>query len=368
VFQNGVATVWSGASVSGIATKIREWDGQLTKGLFGHWVLPMPDLDGDALADVIVSAPGAEIDGELHGVLSARSPKSGEVLWRRIAERQENLGWDLAPAGDQDDDGKMDLFAGSPTPNPSGGRVYLLSGKDGSTLRTYAPPTFRASFGWYVADTDDLDGDGRRDLVVGNRQGDSPPADPLSEVFLLSAATGAVLRTWSETDKTRAFGEVVAGLGDINGDGRGDIAIASPRTSDDGNSLPGDVQVYSGVDGKELRRWTGKQAGERYGRMVTSAGDIDGDGSDDVAIGAPRYRDGEREFVGRAEVRSGKTGAVLAEWFGDEAHSWFGWHIRRAPDPDVKGRPALLIGSLMRAVGGQPRVGVIDLYVLRRQP
>src|SRR5262249_56447468 len=76
----------------------------------------------------------------------------------------ENLGWDLTLAGDQDGDGHVDLFVGAPAEKM--GRVYLLSGKDGSVLRTYAPEKEGGSFGWYVARLDDLDGDGHADLAV----------------------------------------------------------------------------------------------------------------------------------------------------------------------------------------------------------
>jgi hypothetical protein len=162
------------------------------------------------------------------------------------------------------------------------------------------------------------------------------------------------------------FGEIVAGMGDIDGDGKGEIAIASPRTDDHARSLPGEVRVYSGATGAELRRWSGAQPGELYGRMVVSAGDVDRDGTEDLAVSAPWHATDAGRRVGRLELRSGKTGAVLAGFTGDEAECWFGWHVRRAPDPEKQGRPALLISSIGHPVDGKIGVGVVDLYVLRR--
>jgi len=100
--------------------------------------------------------------------------------------------------------------------------------------------------------------------------------------------------------------------------------------------------------------------------MVVATADLDGDGVDDVAIGAPWHRRADADRVGRVELRSGRTGAVLGVLVGDEADCWFGWHIRRAPDPEGRGRPALLIGSLRHPVDGKVGVGVVDVYVLRR--
>jgi hypothetical protein len=102
--------------------------------------------------------------------------------------------------------------------------------------------------------------------------------------------------------------------------------------------------------------------------MVVSAGDLDGDGVADVAIAAPWYdHDNPVEGgIGRVELRSGRDGSILSELVGDQRDGWFGWHIRRAPDPEGRGRPALLISSLRHAVGGAERVGALDLYVFRR--
>jgi hypothetical protein len=357
--QNGTAAVWSGAT----GDLIREWDGEWPDGLFGHWVMPVPDLSGDGLADVIIAAPHANLDGRWRGVVVARSPKTGEEIWKRVETDSESLGWDMSLAGDQDGDGRTDIFVGAPT-EPIG-RVYLLSGKDGSVLRTYAPQAEGETFGWYVARLDDLDGDGRPDLAVGGPVAKNADGAQVGGAWVLSSASGKELHHWRGTDPRGGFGGVVAALGDLDGDGKGEIAVAAPATEDQTWTLLGEVHIYSGATGKELRHWSGKQPGEQFGRMVVDAGDLDGDGVDDIAIGAPWHRLGTAARVGRVELRSGRTGAVLAELFGDEADCWFGWHIRRAPDPDGRGRPTLLIGSLRHPVDGKVGVGVLDLYVLR---
>ena len=51
----------------------------------------------------------------MRGVVVARSPKTGEEIWKRAETESENLGWDLALAGDQDGDGRTDLFVGAPS-------------------------------------------------------------------------------------------------------------------------------------------------------------------------------------------------------------------------------------------------------------
>ena len=357
--QNGTATVWSGAS----GAPIREWDGEWPDGLFGHWVMPVPDLSGDGLADVVIAAPHARVaDGIARGVLVARSPKTGKDLWKREENESENLGWDLTLAGDFDGDGRSDLFVGAPAEKT--GRVYLLSGKDGSVLRTYSPGEEGGSFGWYVALLDDLDGDGHADLAVGGPSALDVNGARVGGAWVVSSGSGKELYHWRGTDPRGGFGGVVTRVADLDGDGKGEIAVAAPATEDQARTLSGAVYVYSSATGKEIRQWTGSQPGELYGRMIIATGDLDGDGVEDIAIGAPAYRRDTADRVGRIEFRSGKSGAVLGELIGDEADCWFGWHIRRASDPGGLGRPALLIGSLRHPVGELPNAGVIDLYVL----
>lgn len=356
--QNGHAGIWSGAS----GAAIRTWDGELDDGLFGHGVVLIPDLDGDGLADVVLAAPNARVDGMVRGVVVARSPKTSAELWRRAGEPMQNLGWDLALAGDQDGDGREDLFVGAPSLDVP--RVYLLSGKTGAVLRTYAPSGTAETFGWYVARLGDLDGDGHDDLAVGAPLEGTAAGDPPGGAYALSAKTGKELYHWTGPNGFSGFGEMVASTGDLDGDGKSEIVVGAPRTNDQSRSKPGELFVYSSATGKELRHWTGTQPGELYGRMAWAI-DVDGDRVDDLAMGAPWHGGDGTPREGKLEIRSGKSGDVLYTLTGDEADCWLGWHVRSAPDPDGRGRPALLVSSLRHPVHGMAGAGVLDLIVLR---
>ena len=359
-YMTGYVAVWSGST----GARIRTWEAETRDGLFGQWTLLVPDIEGDGLADLITAAPYAVVPGTGRGVLTARSPKTDREIWKHVGGAEENFGWDLAPAGDQNGDGHSDLFVGAP--NTKDSRVYLLSGKDGTTLRSYAPSKDDSTFGWYVARIDDISADGVPDLAVGAFLERDAAGAATGGAYVFSSKTGDQIHHWSGADAGSSLGDIVAAVADVDGDGRGDLAVSAPRTSDATRSRPGKVNTYSTATGKLLRTWLGSQPGELFGRMVIGISDVDGDGVDDVAVGAPWHKRGDGDRTGRVELRSGKSGEVLYEFFGDGADCWFGWHIRRAPDPDGRGRPALLIGSLRHPVDGQAGVGVVDLYVLQR--
>lgn len=359
--QAGEVYVWSGSTQARL-TYIR---GRIRDGLLGHSVVLTPDLNGDGRADMIAAGPtGRDQRGSSIGTLIVRSVLDGEQLWTRTGDPGESFGWDLAVTQDHDGDDIGDVFVGAPSGTL--GKVFLLSGRTGDIIRTYASNGTRDQFGWYVSELADIDGDGYRDLGVGaplTTVADMPLA---GKAYVLSSATGEVLYEWRGRNESAMLGEIVCGLPDINGDGVGDIAISATYTRANVGAIEGEVFVHSGADGRMIYRFQGRQKHELYGRMVVSAGDYDRDGVGDIAIGAPWYAENGGRRAGRIELRSGRTGAVLLEMIGDADNRWLGWHMEPVTQVGTSGNPGLLISLIGSEEGGVEMAGALELYEYRR--
>lgn len=291
--------------------ELAHWDGESLDGLFGNIALAVPDLDGDGTNDVIVAAPHANLDG----YVDAYSVTTGRRLWRVVGQPDEGFGWHVTLAGDLDGDGVNDLWVGAPG-NVVQSHVYLLSGRDGRIVLTIPSPRAADLFGWYLVATGDLDGDGKGDVAIG-APGATFDGQPRGAVMLASSATGRPLREIVAELPDHEFGEMLTALDDLDGDGVEDLAIAAPGA--------GEVSIVSGSTGATLHRLSGRENGELYGRMLATIDDLDGDGARDLAIGAPWWN----QRNGRVEVRSARSLKVLANIEADD-HGWFGWHITRA--------------------------------------
>ncbi len=136
-------------------------------------------------------------------------------------------------------------------------------------------------------------------------------------LLLLSApdATTEIGRTLLEVDQAEAvFGRQMTAPGDVNGDGRSDFAVGAPQY-DDGSVRGGRVYLYfgssSGLPASPSQTLSQAQAGAAFGRTVAIVGDVDGDGFDDLAVGAPRT-DGVAIDEGAAYLYHGGAGGVSA--------------------------------------------------------
>ena len=135
------------------------------------------------------------------------------------------------------------------------------------------------------------------------------------------------------------FGWVARTMGDLDGDGVLDFATSAPAHAEAG-AWSGRVYAYSGRSGKLLWRFDGAP-GESAGNGLGRAGDLDGDGVPDVIVGGP----GHAGIPGKAWVLSGRDGSVLRLLAAGEVGDRFGLKVGNVGDLDGDGKPDLLVGA-----------------------
>jgi hypothetical protein len=278
---SGRARVLRGADGLGLLT----FDGAAPAEALGTAVAGAGDVNGDGFDDVLVGAPGRDAN---RGAATVFSGFDGAVLLAFTGEAAgDRLGAAVAGAGRMDGDAYADVIVGAPgngSAAPGAGLVLVLAGADGAVIHRLEGPEAYGAFGAAVAGPGDVDGDGTPDVVVGTPNY-SAVAPNAGRVDVFGGADGATLFTWSGAAAQDQFGFSVAGAGDVNGDGRADV-IVGVVGSDTGGTSAGQALVYSGADGAVLVTVDGA-AYDGLGRSVAGAGDVDGDGLDDVITGAP---------------------------------------------------------------------------------
>lgn len=206
-------------------------------------------------------------------------------------------------------------------------------------------------FGAGIANWIDRDGDGVDDLLVGVPQAPSSH-EPASVRIVSGRDLATLLEVSSGSDGHEGFGERVANVGDVDGDGTPDLAVAA--------TLATFVRVLSGVDGAQLGQWTSPQASSGFGASLAALGDLDGDGCADVAIGAPD-ESASGVKVGAVRVLSGKTGALLQRLTGLTRLGRLGDRDRLAAIEDLDGDGRRDLALLDRITIGTSEYGHLRL-------
>ena len=164
---------------------------------------------------------------------------------------------------------------------------------DGGTELAVPSTTSAAAFGRAVTGTDDLTGDGTPDLLVG--AGGLDIADRLqNRAYLVDGAAGAIvldLFTPQTAEDFGGFGAAVAVVGDLNANGTPDLAVGAPGESADleGDfSRDGRVYVFDGATGEQLRLVTSPnpQTDGFFGAQLAVVPDLTGDGAPELLVGA----------------------------------------------------------------------------------
>jgi len=391
-----------------MARVLRTFAGTASGDEFGAALAGLGDVDGDGYAELLVGAPGARTGGVATGTAQVFSGRTrGVLLAAAGAAAGDEFGRAVAAAGDVDRDGVVDLAIGAPgddTAGPDSGCVHFLSGRTGAPIRIVRGAAAGERFGSALVGMGDANLDGVPDLAVGaplsdtvrfvsgsdgqflatlspgspgsrfgaalgaadvNRDGfadviagapfDSGNGTSSGSVLVLSGflGRGEVLHTLRGAAANENFGIAVAGAGDINRDQYGDVlvgALADQRST----RGSGYAVVISGRDGREIRRFAGTGPADRFGYAVAALGDVDGDATPDVAVGAPGSGPGD---PGYATVLSGR-GSELVAVPGETPGGGFGV-VTFADDVDGDGWLDVAVGAPR---GGDAGQGVVRVF------
>ncbi len=310
--------------VTGTAAVSLLSDTDVRGGDIGHagWALAANgDTDGDGKADVLVGSPESSATGGTDLGPGGVTLVLGADVAAGSYGAATGIDWTGTSTGDSaglavawidlDGDGLDDLVAGAPLATPAGagnqaGAVYVVAGPATagglfSGEAVFAGGAARDWNGWSVAGGADVDGDGYVDLLSGSplegTAGGNAGAVHVvrgGASVLATTSLSAWLTLHAEAANDR-LGQSVAGAGDVDADGHDDLVAGAWKEASVGNNAGALYLVHGPLTGGTLDlgtssavvKLTGEAAGDVAGWSVAAGGDVNGDGFDDVTVGAP---------------------------------------------------------------------------------
>jgi len=410
VTNEGAAFIFLG-SASGIANgslataaTILE-SNQVGDPVFGYSVAGAGDVNGDGYADVIVTAnryDNGETDegaaflfhGSASGIASGNPSTAAAIIESNVSSSAQGLGDSASSAGDVNGDGYADVIVGAQywddAETDEGAAFVFYGGPSGIGNRT--PATADATItsnqadgamGSSVAAAGDVNGDGYGDVIVGASGYDAGQGAGEGAGFVfLGSATGiasgnpATAAAQLESDQPDArLGSSVASVGDVNGDGYADVIVGAYGYD---VGVQGAAFVFLGsaagiADGTPATAATRLESNQAamsvwFGRRVVGAGDVNGDGYADVAIGSAgnTYEGGAFVFLGNGDgdgrrvlarqLSGGTSNALVQPWALAGSANGTEFRVRvQATHPEGRGRVNLQVQACASGVAfGNP--------------
>ncbi|HMB71217.1 MAG TPA: integrin alpha, partial [bacterium] len=271
-------------------------------------------------------------------------------VWTRAGGKTNaHFGWSVCTAGDVNGDGYSDAIVGAPDWDGGAvgsGAAFVYHGGPNGLQATAAWNqsgfTLNGRYGHCVSTAGDVNGDGYYDIIVGEPAWTGNQTNEGRALVYHGSASGlSFVPAWT-AEWFEAFAETgasVAWAGDVNGDGHDDVLVGIP--SDDRSRLPdaGMVRVFhgsaSGLSTSAAINLLGQEPGEEFGYSVCTAGDVNADGYSDIAVGSWKW-DGPGTDRGRVQVWLGSASGITGS---------SDWSAEGEADGDLFGAAAATVGD-----------------------
>lgn len=282
----------------------------------------------------------------------AQSPQS--TLTSSSPESGGNFGDGLATA-DVTGDGTSDFIVGATQENTDAGRVHYLDGTDGSEIRMVVSPNASGGSGGFGETLDlvgDVNGDDTPDLIVGAEGETVDGNTDAGRAYIVSGTDGAILEILEAPTPTGggAFGQSVAGIGNVGGNGDPDVAVGED----------GSAYVYDGDNGSRLYTISRPSVADAdFGTSVAGIQDVGGGSTPDVLVSGEESA-GSEQGVGHVFAVDGADGSLISaiggsdgiEEPGGDMDTGFGELTASISSVNGDGTPDILIGAPGTMVSG----------------
>jgi hypothetical protein len=291
-------------------TILQQYQGVAGTG-FGWAVSEVGDVDGDGAMDVLTGTPFEITDGPNGGMAVVYSSQGGAPLWQVFGETDDSMGFAIADAGVIGQDKIHGVIVGAQSSTAvKPGKVLVLCAATGCEIFEVEGEAVGDRFGHAVASAGDVNGDGRRDILVGAITNDHRGLNS-GRAYIFSGLDGALIRELNAEAAGDQFGSGVGGLGDVNSDGVPDQIVAA-RAAPHADGL-GKAYVFSGSNGEPLWERNSRPGASQYGQFfVAGVGDVNLDGIPDAYVADV----GHNVSQGWVYVYSGDNGDIIHEFPG----------------------------------------------------
>lgn len=356
--DEGTALVYHGGGLVGHVTAKSMVADSVAARRFGSAVANAGDINADGFDDVIISAPGSDPLTPGRTCVIYGSTEGIKPPWYNAPHKLTTLifGRAVSGAGDVNGDGYADVVIGNPSwgnvPNGGEVRIYFgtATGIDTVNFQVLYEPLGGTKFGTSVSGAGDLNGDNYADVVIG-----APKYKVVNDTrgaayvyYGSPTGVGTVPKVLPGKNSNASMGTSVAGLGDTNGDGYGDLIVGAPTTNTSA-AEGGAAWIYygssTGVDNSSTF-FKNDNAYVHFGASVAAAGDVNGDGFNDAVIGIPEHGLSKQGSVAvYLGASAGFTEANKRFYPGNWANAAFGISVSGAGDVNGDGYSDIIVGE-----------------------